>query len=205
MSNLTLMKGPCTVEGCSKTSRNSTGRLLCEAHYMRLRRKGTTDLHTPQVRLTHSRGYSILRCPEHPLAARRGSSYEYEHRVVFYDTHGEGPFDCHWCGEVVDWSFMHVDHLDDVKDHNDAINLVASCPLCNQARGVEKMKATHRRVGFSLTHDGLTLNIQHWAERTGIKATTIRERLSKGWSVAKALDTPARAKSANGAGRKRAA
>lgn len=146
------MKGHCSVEGCGNTSRNASGRLLCEAHYMRLRRKGTTDLKVPKPRLTHSHGYTILRCPNHPLASRRGSNHEYEHRVVFYDAHGEGPFDCHWCGQEVDWSNLHVDHLDDVKDHNDLINLVASCPTCNQARGAEKMRLTQRQIGKSITH-----------------------------------------------------
>ena len=190
----------CSVEGCGKKSRNVKGRLLCEAHYMRLRRKGTTDLKPPKSEITHSHGYVIVRCPDHPLALRLGRNHAYQHRVVFYDANGEGPFDCHWCGEEVDWDTLHVDHLDDVKTHNDPLNLVASCPTCNQARGVEKMKLSSRHRGLQITHDGLTLNVQHWADKTGLKATTIKARLASGWSPDKALTTPARAKRPDGTG-----
>ena len=38
-----------------------------------------------------------------------------------------------------------------------------------------------------IEHDGKSLTRDQWAEITGIKATTIRKRLSLGWDVAKAL------------------
>ena len=53
---------------------------------------------------------------------------------------------------------------------------------------------SHREQGKNtcriryLTHNGLTLSIAEWSRRTGIKATTITQRLNAyGWSVDRAL------------------
>lgn len=43
-----------------------------------------------------------------------------------------------------------------------------------------------------MTHEGKTLPLRAWARETGIKATTIRERLKRGWSVGRALTTTPR-------------
>ena len=43
-----------------------------------------------------------------------------------------------------------------------------------------------------ITHDGETLSITDWADRVGLKNTTLRSRLNVyGWSVSKALSTGA--------------
>jgi lambda repressor-like predicted transcriptional regulator len=41
-----------------------------------------------------------------------------------------------------------------------------------------------------LTHDGMTLSLEAWADRIGVKPATLRARLRKGWSVTEALTTP---------------
>lgn len=41
-----------------------------------------------------------------------------------------------------------------------------------------------------ITHDGLSLCIQEWAERIGIDRCRIDQRLQRGWSVTDALTTP---------------
>lgn len=41
-----------------------------------------------------------------------------------------------------------------------------------------------------VTHDGITLNVSEWAERTGIRASVIYKRFKRGWCVHDALTTP---------------
>jgi hypothetical protein len=48
----------------------------------------------------------------------------------------------------------------------------------------------NKRTSHYLTHDGITLTIAQWARRIGMHPNTLSERLSKGWSVEKALTTP---------------
>ncbi|WP_235592081.1 HNH endonuclease [Pseudomonas syringae] len=129
----------CRVAGCIAVA-NRKGAGLCEKHYTRQRRHGSTDkavVVKPGL-LNHSHGYTMAYAPEHPL--RRDSSCRvYEHRRVYHAQHGDGPFNCNWCSTVVGWDDLHVDHLNDVKDDNTPSNLVASCATCNQKRGFSKM------------------------------------------------------------------
>jgi hypothetical protein len=53
-----------------------------------------------------------------------------------------------------------------------------------------KTQNNNRRVNHLLAHKGQTFTLQAWAERTGLKATTIRRRLKMGWTVARALESP---------------
>lgn len=46
----------------------------------------------------------------------------------------------------------------------------------------------------AITHDGETLTIKQWSQRTGIPAFKIYSRLALGWSVADALSGPNEAK-----------
>lgn len=62
-----------------------------------------------------------------------------------------------------------------------------------RSAGLEQAKAAGRtwKRGVpetQLTHDGLTLPISEWAERTGLKKATIQKRLRNGWTIAEALD-----------------
>jgi hypothetical protein len=114
----------------------------------------------------------------------------YEHRQVYYDLHGEGPFSCHWCGAVVAWGDMHVDHLDDDKTNNEAKNLAASCATCNQQRGSWKMKRWARENRSSLvTWDGETLPVGDWADRFGIHPNSMKRRLRL-WPIERAMTEP---------------
>lgn len=58
---------------------------------------------------------------------------------------------------------------------------------CHWATRTEQMRNT-RGVRL-LTHDGLTLTMSAWAERTGIKYGTIVSRLYHGWSIQRTLET----------------
>jgi hypothetical protein len=58
----------------------------------------------------------------------------------------------------------------------------------------------NRRSSRLLTHNGETLAVVAWSERTGINAAALLKRLDAGWAVDRALTTPVRHKAPNGAG-----
>jgi hypothetical protein len=180
----------CQIEGCGRKARTRRG-ALCETHYYRQYRNGRMTLREPRQQYEHSHGYVIIRCPAHPLAAQRNSAVEYQHRVVFYDAHGDGPFRCHWCTKQVGWSDMHVDHVNAVKTDNRIENLVASCPECNQWRGRDRMVAKIReRRATWIEYNGERLTAAEWAARIGISRTSLKQRLRNGWPLHLALTAP---------------
>ena len=177
----------CTVDGC-QTKVRSARATLCHMHYARLGRTGTTDLNPKEVideKLT-SNGYVTIPANGHPLAH---NSRVYEHRAVYYNQHGIGPFNCYWCDTRITWDDLHIDHLDDVKTNNQIANLVASCPTCNMTRGSAKMKKAMQAKGINLTFNGVTKHISEWAQDLGISRVSLRNRIEK-WTLEKALTTP---------------
>ncbi len=52
-----------------------------------------------------------------------------------------------------------------------------------------KEQARNRRSGRVLTHNGLSLSLSEWSERTGIPWSTLGNRLARGWSPAKTIET----------------
>lgn len=180
----------CSVEGCDHQARSARSP-YCEMHYGRLRRNGTLDQIPPPQFLGHSGGYRLVYAPDHPLRDGKVGNYEYEHRVVFYDEHGEGPFSCHHCGVTVTWEDMHVDHLNDVTDDNRSDNLVASCAVCNPWRGKGKMRQTMRQKhARTVTWNGTTKTLAEWAEDIGIDRESLQWRLKAGWPLDRALTEP---------------
>lgn len=169
----------CSVESCGKTARSRTAQ-LCEMHYARVRRHGSTDKKSnlkPGL-LEHSGEYLLEHLPGHPLS--RASKRVYQHRAVFHQHHGDGPFRCHWCSKPVTWDDMHVDHLNDQVQDNRIENLVASCPQCNQKRGLPKMRHAMKSGGHLVTAHGLTMCISDWSRRLGLSRWTLISRLDKG-------------------------
>jgi len=160
-------------------------------HYGRLRRNGTLDNLEPSPIIMHSGGYRRMYAPDHPLREGKAGSYEYEHRVRFYNEHGPGPFKCHHCQEQVTWVDMHVDHLNDDPQDNRLENLVASCPTCNQWRGKRKMEQTIRdRYAKKVTWQGVTKTLAEWALQIGIDRESLQWRLNQGWPLDRALTEP---------------
>lgn len=106
----------CSVADCPNAATRVRSR-LCEMHYYRMRRTGSFDAHAKAPPwLSH--GYVVERAPHHPLADRTGVVRQ--HRRVFYDAFGAGPFLCHHCGGgPIAWNELHIDHLDDCKTNND--------------------------------------------------------------------------------------
>lgn len=182
------MQVKCIVQDCAKSTRG--GRCpYCEMHYGRLRRNGTLDRVLAAHTREHSGGYIQVPANGHPLA--RGGSLVYEHRAVYYDAHGDGPFKCHWCGAHITWDTLHIDHLNDNRKDNRISNLVASCPICNQQRGREKMVKTMRRnYATWIEYDGKRQTLQEWARQIGIGRTALQYRLASGWPLDRALTEP---------------
>jgi hypothetical protein len=157
-------------------------------HYYRKRRTGSYDLNPKQLpeRILQSAGYVRLLSPNHPLNDHNGNR-AYEHRVVYYNNHGKGPFHCHWCGRPITWADMDIDHLDDNKANNAISNLVASCPRCNKLRGKHKMIA---KKSAWITFNGKTLTVRQWSHRIGISRESLHWRIEHGWPLEKALTAP---------------
>jgi len=178
----------CSVDGCCSPA-DRVGAGLCEAHYMRVRRHGSTHKLSPahEGNLVHSGGYILKAAPGNPRAL--GGYRAYEHRLVFTKHHGEGPFTCHWCGTKVTWDDMHVDHLNDNRSDNDINNLVSSCPTCNQSRGRWKMLRTVReKNGVEIRGEVRTMN--EWSAIAGISRSAIQSRIKRGWSIEWAVFEP---------------
>jgi 5-methylcytosine-specific restriction endonuclease McrA len=155
---------------------------------MRIRRKGTTDYRpVAKYKIDHSGGYIMLREKDHPLTDNRG--YVYEHRFVFFNKHGNGPFKCHWCGIDVDWDTMDVDHLDDNKTNNNINNLVASCPQCNTKRGRWKMVKKQRENGKQITYNGVTKTAGLWAKDLGLSRSSFMRRMEC-WDIEDVMKKP---------------
>lgn len=183
----------CQAEGCDKPPRSGYA-THCETHYYQIRRNGYLGpkrLPPPPRLSDHTGGYKLLYAPKHPLATRRQQSRVYEHRAVYYEHHGEGPFKCVHCRATVTWKTMHVDHLDDDPTNNDIGNLGASCPTCNQRRGHWKMKRAIRdRVSRKITWRGRTQTLCDWAVELGFSHSMLKQRLTAGWSLDRAMTEP---------------
>lgn len=191
---LLMTYGKCTADRCDGAA-TRVKHQLCEKHYARIRRRGriTTEAEDLGIRadLEHSHGYVLQHYPNHPLATRRQKSRMYQHRVRYYDAHGDGPFNCHWCGCQVGWGDMHVDHLNAERADNRIENLVASCPKCNQKRGFEKMRLTHRkRSNARIDWNGKSLCFSEVAEMIGISAQSVRWRVKNGWDAERIMTEP---------------
>lgn len=131
----------CSVEGCDKPARSPGGK-MCEMHYYRVRRTGSTEIDTERKGYTlTSHGYISVYDKEHPLSFK---GRVYEHRKILFDKIGWGPHPCYWCGAKVDWKpgektskgSLVVDHLNGNKKDNSAGNLIPSCHRCNSMRGL---------------------------------------------------------------------
>lgn len=183
--------GKCAADGCDRLASRVKSQ-LCEMHYYRMRRRGklTTIAEDTGQRpdLQHSHGYVLEHAPNHPLATKCQQSRIYQHRLRYYEAHGDGPFACHWCGAEVEWSNMHVDHLNSIRSDNTLSNLVPSCPTCNQGRAKHKSAAASRaRAKHVYEYQGEKLTAGQWASRIGISRASLLARVASGWPIDQAL------------------
>jgi hypothetical protein len=123
----------CNVGGCTKkATRIEAG--MCEVHFYRLRRTGSTDKKQKKGKYVDKHGYVKLRLKDHPLSEKE-SKMVYEHRKILYDKYKNMEMECFWCGKKLTWNIAITDHLNEIKDENTFENLVMSCNKCNRARG----------------------------------------------------------------------
>ena len=180
----------CKVDGCNSMANRKLYQ-LCEKHYMKMRRRGTTEaFEWPKIKY-HSSGYILEYAPNHPLAMKLAGNRIYQHRKVYYDNYGDGPFKCHWCGKDLTWETMDIDHVNAAKTDNRIENLVASCPKCNKERAKLKAVAAYKMLHErKLTYNGETIGITTLARRLGITIQSIDNRIKKGWSIERIFTEP---------------
>lgn len=184
----------CSVEGCQNQILNKKHQ-LCQKHYFRLWRNGTTDLKAKgmQYRYTHTSGYQLIYEPDHPLAQSNG--YVYEHRFVLFNERGHDIDQCEECGKPWGWDDTynsHVDHIDTDKSNNKPSNLR---PLCNSCNVKRCTKPKHQHKGRSgITYNGKTMTAEEWSREPDIAVSgrVIRNRIKSGWDIKKALTTKSR-------------
>lgn len=139
-------------------------------------------------RFLDASGYVRVRAPAgHPLDINQSVR---EHRVVLFDAHGYGPYECHWCGKPLKWRTMHIDHLDDDKTNNALANLVPACPRCNMKRGQSKSVETQRRRAKQYTFRGQSKCLAEWAAELGISRAALKFRMDNGWPAEKMFTEP---------------
>lgn len=176
----------CTVEGCGKPPK-STYLPYCQMHDARIRRHGNTNRKPAPEALIHSHGYRLVLAQGHPMA--RGMR-AYEHRKAYFDANPQGPQPCYWCGAALTWDTAQIDHLNAVRDDNRIENLVAACGGCNRdrAKPAAAKAARDRARGYMV--NGKWLSIAEAARKLRIAPSSIVDRLSKGWTVERAMTEP---------------
>ena len=181
----------CCVKECGRDA-TYTGKQLCQKHYFRLRRNGTTELmekSTPKFRrVMPGKGYQRIYVPDHPL--RDGSGYVAEHRKVVYDKYGDVLPPCELCDAVLDWATCHIDHIDRDVTNNASENLRPLCRACNTFRDYPEQHTIKGR--HAITYDGKTLAAAEWARQPGVcfSGRQILVRLRSGMTVEQALFSP---------------
>lgn len=186
-----LARKLCKLDGCGKPSHFHKEQ-LCQVHYFRRMRGGGFNLISGKeeidensgfltrvptmTRHSNSAGYIRVRNNNHPLADKSGSLFE--HRMVYFDVNGAGPFECYLCSRTITWDMLHIDHLDDVVTNNDISNLEASCPRCNMGRGYEKGRRTYR-AKYGIEFNGELKTLTEWGEILGLSNQSMRSRINK--------------------------
>lgn len=169
----------CKVEGCGRSARYQSAQ-LCQKHYFRVRRNGTTDtIRARNYRSRNGEGYQLLYEPNHALSGVSG--YVYEHRMVYHDEISTSPTVCEICETEINWNNLHVDHKDSDITNNKKENLRATCRACNTFRGRSSADMCKKPMEL----DGVVRSAQEWSRQDGVFVcgSTITRRLARGMSV----------------------
>lgn len=177
----------CIIDGCTRMAKYKNP-AVCQTHYHRKYRTGTYDLieRKARYRRSNAAGYQRLHEPLHPLANSDG--YVYEHRMVFHDQKNSTPSECAMCGCSIEWSTLHIDHINEDVTDNSPDNLRAVCRGCNVMRG-----HTAESMGkWFLTVDGETRSATGWSRHPDCKVSpgTITRRMHSGMSHYDAVFAP---------------
>lgn len=181
----------CKVDGCDREAHYKAAE-LCQMHYFRQRRYGTTDTvrrGKAKPRQETPDGYQWVYQPNHPLR-HRSSGYVAEHRAVLFASLGDGPMNCALCGKSLVWQTCHVDHIDNDVRNNALTNLRPTCCACNTQRGVGAPSAWARTTAIEF--GGVTLTAHEWSRdsRVLVASHTILRRLRGGMTPEQALFAP---------------
>jgi len=189
----------CVAQDCDSEARY-TSLCLCQKHYFRQWRYGTTELtrRAAQPRITMpGRGYQLVHDPKHPLAHKNG--YVAEHRKIVFDRIGFSLCKCELCGAPESWDTVHIDHIDNDPKNNNPDNLRPLCRTCNTRRDYPEAHTFKGKHAVCIGSTTLTAN--EWGRLTGgfLSGSTIIRRIKSGMSHEAALMTE---KSTHGIGQK---
>jgi hypothetical protein len=163
----------CKVDGC-KSDLMYVEQKVCQKHYFRFMRNGSYDLkRSKKYRYQNPAGYELINEPNHPLSGKNG--YVYEHRFVYYNEVNAEPYRCELCEDSINWSNLHIDHIDNDVSNNKKENLRALCRVCNTFRG-----HTAESLGKDIFEiNGRRLTAFAWARQPDVivsGATILRRR-----------------------------
>lgn len=193
----------CKIDGCDRDCMYITQQ-VCQKHYFRMMRYGTYELTKRgkhKAFTKNAQGYVMCRDTTHPLVMKNG--FVYEHRKVIYAKYGDQLPPCELCGKEVNWNTAHIDHKDEVVNHNEENNLRVLCNACNVMRSRVHIPSHTRKTCHAITYHGETKTPAEWSRdpRVKIAGSTIISRLKKGMPVEQALfgeKATHRSKKANG-------
>ena len=177
----------CKVEGCDREAHYKAA-CLCQKHYSRLWRNGTTDVkRKARDRFEGKDGYIYVYAPFHFLTPK-GQTYISEQRKVLYDKIGPGPMNCEICGVGMTWKTCQADHIDEDTRNNDSANIRPLCLRCNVWRSMPPA-AQRVKGAVILTFDGETKTAHEWARdpRVQVSGGTIKNRKRAGMTDEQAL------------------
>ena len=178
----------CKVDGCGRDIMYKA-KQLCQKHYFRQMRYGTTELtSTRKYRIQSPAGYQKLYEPQHILADSCG--YVYEHRFLMYEIYKESLPDCILCGRSLNWDNAYIDHIDNDPTNNKIENIRPLCNGCNTFRA-KRIYHTHKRR-HSITCKGISMTPAEWSRQpnVNISGNTILFRLAKGMTEEEAIYSP---------------
>ena len=186
----------CCVNECGREAHYKEA-VLCQKHYFRQWRYGTTDLtRSAAPRHENPEGYQWVLAPDHPLR-HRTSKYVAEHRAVLFAAIGPGPMDCALCGKHLTWKTCKVDHIDENVRNNERSNLRPTCNRCNTHRNMPAPVEWNRT--HTIEFEGIRLTPAEWARdpRVLVCGRQIILRKQAGMTDEQALFAPKRTHNGN--------
>lgn len=178
----------CCVDDCERTATYKSAK-LCQKHYFRKRRGGTTELReklAARDRSVTPNGYVRIYRPDHPLGHK---NYVFEHRSVMWDALGAECSSCELCEKPQSWKTCHIDHIDENRHNNSRDNLRVLCRGCNVKRGFKPESYSTRSKNGLIEFEGRRDTAASWARdpRVMVAGHTILRRKASGMSDFDAL------------------